>query len=208
MSFRSVVLNRTGIEFFINIILDIEKAKILAVAWLSFFVGLIFISYSCLFTTTITTWPITPRSTVTWLIAETCTIWNFVRFHCWGRTCKLKRALNLIKAVNISNILWKIQILRFSSQNFNFISVHTLNLCFWSIVFICWNRNVRYLNWTFWDISKTSTESRSSRQSPSSPNEWIGKSSLSSEWILHSFGLKFNVLVHDYFPEFENTYTA
>ena len=99
ISSRSTVLNRTRFQFFVNIILNIEKTEILAITWLSFFVGLVFISNSCLFTFTITTWPITPRSTVTWFVAETCAIWNFVRFYCWGRTCKIELAMNLTQGI-------------------------------------------------------------------------------------------------------------
>ena len=99
MSFRSSALNRTGVEFFINIILNIKKTEILTVTWLSFFVGLIFISYSYLLTITVTVWPITPCSTVTWFIVITGAIWNFVGFYCWRRTFKFKRALNLTKGV-------------------------------------------------------------------------------------------------------------
>ena len=101
MSFRSVVLNRTGVEFFINIILNIEETEILTVAWLSFLVGLIFISYSYLLTITVTVWPITPCSTVTWFIVITGAIWNFVGYYCWRRTFKFKRALNLTKGFKL-----------------------------------------------------------------------------------------------------------
>ena len=175
MSFRSSALNRTGVEFFINIILNIKKTEILTVTWLSFFVGLIFISYSYLLTITVTVWPITPCSTVTWFIVITGAIWNFVGYYCWRRTFKFKRALNLTKGFKLWVFVFAIVLLY--SYRINY----TLSWCFWSIVFSCWNRNVRYLNWKFCDMSKTSTESRSSRQSPSSPNEWIGKSSFSPE---------------------------
>ena len=101
MSFRSSALNRTCVELFIYIILNIEKTEILTVTWLSFFVGIIFISYSCLFTITVTIWPITPCSTVAWFIVITGAIWNFVGFYCWRRTFKFKRALNLTKGFKL-----------------------------------------------------------------------------------------------------------
>ena len=69
------------------------------------------------------------------------------------------------------------------------LSVHSI-WCRWSIVLIFWNRNVRYLNRTCWEMSKTSTWRRLSKQSSPLLNEWRGQSSLSSEKIRHSFGLK------------------
>ena len=101
MSLRSSTLNRTGVKFFINIIFNIKKTQILTNTWLSFFVRLIFISYSYLLTFAVTIWPITPCSTVTWFIAITCAIWNFIGFYCWRRTFKFKRALNLTKGFKL-----------------------------------------------------------------------------------------------------------
>ena len=94
-SFQSGVLNRTCFEVFINIILNIEKTEAWAITWLSFFVGLIFVPGSFLFTTTVTIWPITPRWTVTWLIAETRAWRNFIGFYCRRRTWKFESAIYL-----------------------------------------------------------------------------------------------------------------
>ena len=92
--------------------------------------------------------------------------------------------------------------------------------CRWSIVLICWNRNVRYWKWILFEISSTWTCRRLSRQSPASLkagfqiesllkvsantrakvkasvwkprlNEWRGNSSFSPEKTRQYFGLKF-----------------
>ena len=86
-------------------------------------------------------------------------------------------------------------------------SVHSI-WCFWSIVFIFWNRNVRYLNRTCCDMSKTSTARRLSKQSSPLLNEWRGHSTLSSELIRHSFGLKIysrTVGMNGWFPNLRLT---
>ena len=102
-SFWAISVDRTSLEIFVNIIIDIEITKTLTVTWLSFFICFIFVSYSCLFAISITIWPVTPCSTVTRLVAVARAILNCTS-DCL-LSCECKFTMNLMPLINRFDIL-------------------------------------------------------------------------------------------------------
>ena len=105
ISFWSTVLNRTCFQVFINIIFDIEETETLTVTWFRFLFRCIFIPDSCLLAITITIWPVTPCTTVTWLVTVTRAIWNRSRVHGRRLTGKFQCALDLVPLINCFDLL-------------------------------------------------------------------------------------------------------
>ena len=171
VSFGTIFVDWTSLKIFVNIIGYIEKAKTLTVTWFSFFLGCIFISDSCLLTIAIAFWPIAPWTTVTCLVVVARTVWYCVSECLLGWVFKLM-LIRMYPSVIKSRLKVPQLIKKYFKAAIEKIpsSVASISLqwiwCRWSIVLICWNRNVRYWKWIFVEISSTWTCRRLSRQSP------------------------------------------